>query len=305
MTRTGRSIALLAALEAVVLALLVFALADRRANQRDPVYGVNQWGYRDEARGHKEPGEIRVVIVGGSAAFEAGTVFSDTLASQLLFELQRAGSPAKQEYSVVNVSEPRVSADSYAQALRHYAFLDPDVICVYDGYDVLGGVPPHSRQRSSLFQAAGYLPILPARVFGVSPWMSDPDGGVADALQEGGAADVDVSCAGASRAYCAAMADTVRVALDEPRPIVVVSPPAVSARHLAQQQSLGASLGDAFGRDPRFRYLDLTAATNLKDHTKSPDGVRRTVLGTHEVVQPLSEALLKWIALGWLERGVS
>lgn len=289
---TNRRLALLFALEILGFAFLALALADRRVHQRDPVFGVNQWGYRGEARGEREAGEIRVALVGGSAVYEAGVALEDTLASQLFFELRDAGAPHGQPYSVVNLSEPRVGADSYVQALRDYDFLDPDVVCVLDGYDSLEGLPPHARRRSAVFRATGYLPILPARMLGRPAWLSDPPGSIVDILQDG-RSEPDVSCAGASKAYCAAMTDLVRLGLQRRRFVVVASPPPVSSRHAMHQRSLGDALTGEFGRDRRFAYVDLTPWVHLSNPAHSPDGLRRTVEGNHIVGQQLAIAIVK------------
>jgi hypothetical protein len=289
---TRRTILLVFALEAIVFAFLVFALLDRRAHKAD-VFGVNQWGYRGEARGERQPGEIRVALVGGSAAYESATNLEDTMAMAIVSQLQEIGRPRNQEYSLVNLAQPRVSADSYLGTLRRYAFLDPDAVAVVDGYDTIEGLPPHARERSAVFRAAGYLPILPARILGRPAWLSDPDGGTVEMLRDGRTEPADVGCDGASKAYCAAMADTVRFVLQEGLPIVVASPPFVTTRHAAQQRSLGALLTETFGSDPRFLYLDLGTAINLTHPAESPDGIHRTVVGNHEVGQPIAVGILR------------
>jgi hypothetical protein len=81
------------ALEALAFAFLVFALIDRRAHQADPANGINQWGYRGDARGERLAGEIRVALLGGSAAFEAGTILEETMANNLLYQLQEKCRP--------------------------------------------------------------------------------------------------------------------------------------------------------------------------------------------------------------------
>jgi hypothetical protein len=43
-------------------------------------------------------------------------------------------------------------------------------------------------------------------------------------------------------------------------------------------------------------YLDLSSAVDLSNPVNSPDGVRRTVVGNHEIAQPLAQVMLKWIA---------
>jgi hypothetical protein len=289
---TRRTVAIMFALESVVFAFLVFALLDRRAHRADPV-GVNQWGFRGEARGERQPGEIRVALVGGSAAYEVSTNHTDTMAMAILSQLQEVGRPRNQEYSVINLSQPRVSADSYIDTIRTYAFLEPDAVAVVDGYDSIGGLPPHARQQSAIFRATGYLPILPARILGQPGWLSDPDGGTLDMLQNGRSEPADVGCDGASKAYCAAMVDTVRFVLQRGLPIVVASPPFVSSRHAAQQRALGVLLTRTFSSDPRFAYLDLGSRIDLTHRTESTDGIHRTVVGNHEVGQPIAFAILR------------
>ncbi len=276
-----------------MLAVLTLALFDVRAHQRDPANGVNQWGYRSgEARLSKQPGEVRVAIVGGSAAFAAGSPFDRTVAGQLYVELRNAGAAARQEYSVVDLSEPRAGADSYVATLRDYAYLEPNVLCLYDGYDVLSGTPPHARRRSLVYRLTGYLPMLPAAWLGRAGWLSDPDGGIADILQDGHRGPADVSCGGASRSYCVAMADAVRFGLAQGNVVIVASPPSVSTRHLLQQQSLAASLTREFGPNPRFVYVDLGRVIDLYDPVASPDGIHLTGVGAHVVGQNIAWKVL-------------
>jgi hypothetical protein len=294
---TTRRLTIMFVLEAVAFAWLAFALLDRRTHQRvQTEYGFNQWGYRDEPRGSKEPGERRVALIGGSALFEAGLLQPRTLTSNLFIELRAAGAPDQQQYSVANLAEPGASADSYAGTIHHYAFLDPDVICIFDGYDMPAAPPIHGRRHSLAFLAVGYLPILPAKLMGSPGWLSDADGGVAEMLKDKPNGAPDVSCAGASSSYCAAMAAAVRAGLEQGRAVMVVSPPSVSAQHARQQGSLGAALGQEFGRNPAFAYLDLGSVMNLSDPELSPDGLHRTDIGNHVVGQRIASALLKWPA---------
>jgi len=214
MRMTRARLALLFALEAAGVAFFAFALLDVRARRAEALTGVNQWGFRGAAHVERNPHEVRVALVGGSAAFqvsiEPGVVHEGTLADEILYQLREDTVRSGRYYDAVNLSEPRVSADSYVDALRRYQFLGLDVICVFDGYDTLGGLPPHARERSTVFRAVGYLPTLPARLLQRPGWMSDADLGLAEILRDDRTAPADVSCTGASRAYCAAMPYTVR-----------------------------------------------------------------------------------------------
>jgi hypothetical protein len=96
------------------------------------------------------------------------------------------------------------------------------------------------------------------------------------------------------------MVETVRTALDEvQRPVVVATPPVVSQRHLRQQQSLAGMLRGTFERDARFRYLDPTTEVSLERRINSPDGVRRTPVGNHEVAVRVGKAIRGWLTAGW------
>ena len=294
---TTRRLGAIFVFEAIAFAWLAFALLDRRAHLRvQSEFGVNQWGYRDEPRGSKEPGERRVALIGGSSLFEAKLRHPRTLTGNLFIELRAAGARAGQQYSVANLSEPGARADSYAETIRHYAFLDPDVICIFDGYDMPTHAPLHGRRQSRMFRAVGYLPILPEKLLGQPAWLSDPDEGLAELLQDRPGTSTDESCASTSADYCGAMAATVRAGLQDSRAVMVVSPPAVSRRHSRQQQSLREALGREFGDNPAFAFLDLGSVMNLADPELSPDGLHRTDIGNHVVAQRIASTLLKWPA---------
>src|SRR6478609_6900164 len=88
-TTSRRTFGVLLALEALAFAWMAFALLDRATHQRIQMdFGVNQWGYRGEAHGSKEPGELRVMLAGGSAAFEPALRYAPTLAGRLYIELR-------------------------------------------------------------------------------------------------------------------------------------------------------------------------------------------------------------------------
>ena len=53
------------------------------------------------------------------------------------------------------------------------------------------------------------------------------------------------------------MLDTVRFALQTGHAVIVATPPYVSPRHQAQQQSLAERFTREFGDEPRFRYVSL------------------------------------------------
>jgi len=241
-----------ATLEAAAVVLLSALLLDIHSHRRvETTTGVNQWGFRGPLRTTQEPGDVRVAILGGSAAFAAGTMWWDTMPARLASALNEPlqGSRGRPTFRVDNLAEPGAGAQSYVQALRDYGYLDPDVVCLFDGYDAAtGAVPPEGRRASTVFRLTGYLP---GTLRGV-------DRGLAPLLKDGPFNPVlDPSCSGASASFCLAMTDTVRFALQQKRIVVAATPPYVSAQHEIQQRSLAERLDREFGREPTFRYVDL------------------------------------------------
>src|SRR4051812_17769458 len=98
----------LVALETAIFVLVGGVLVDIAAHRRDDPYVINQFGYRGPPRVAKRPGELRVVIVGGSAAFAAGTPFLSTLGPELARAMNRlTGKTADDPFAdVLNVAEP-------------------------------------------------------------------------------------------------------------------------------------------------------------------------------------------------------
>jgi len=297
---TKRTIALVFAIDAVVLAFLLAVRVDVRIHERhEEERGVNAWGFRGPTRFSKPAGGLRVAMIGGSAAFDPGSFAEYTVAGYLHSTVDAAWRTAypRPFINVVNLAEPGAGAGSYIQTLRDYEYLEPDAICIYDGYDVVDGdVPAHGRRRSAVFRTVGYLPVLPAMILGRPGWMSDPDGGIAPALQDRAGASPDPTCAGSSAAYCDAMVRTAAFALDRGLAVVVASPPYVSARHRMQQESLRDRLARELGRHAHFQYRWMSRDVDIRDRELSQDGVHLTPKGSQKTAEYLADAILQ--ALG-------
>ena len=69
------------------------------------------------------------------------------------------------------------------------------------------------------------------------------------------------------------MIKTVDFALGKNAPVVVVTPPFVSARHQRQQESLAAALRARYGRDSRFSYVAIGSSADVHNPVMSADGV--------------------------------
>lgn len=119
--------------------------------------GLNRHGYRGPVVGRKPPGEIRVAMLGGSTVFGFDSEVEDALPKQLERAVARV--------QVVNLGFHQEGAVSFVPTLRSYAYLDYDIVCLYEGYnDILGDASPNNSQKrhaSPVFRATGYFPILP------------------------------------------------------------------------------------------------------------------------------------------------
>jgi len=283
--------------QAIAVAVLALVLIDVHAHRRvETDFGVNQWGYRGPIQSVKHPG-VRIAFVGGSVAFAAETPWAGTIAAQLASAVngkQRWTRPGGPFASVDNLAEPAASADSYVATLRDYGYLDPDIVCVFDGYDAgTGGAAARGRRASLVFRSIGYLPMASTPLVDPAGSLSNPAGGVARASQDDGLPDaIDPSCAGSSAPYCAAIAETVRFVIQRRKAIVVATPPYVSARHEAQQRSLAEYLDRQFGHEPRFRYVNLGSIIDLRDRAQSADGLHLTVAASRTVAARLADALI-------------
>lgn len=153
-----------AAMLSVVVSLIVALAADLYLHQRaEKSAGLNRWGYRGPVAGKKRPGEMRVVMLGGSTAFGYGVTWDQAIPPLLERTLnERGGPPAAR---VINLGFNNEGAYSFLPTLQDYGFLDYDVAVLYEGYnDLIGdGGPNRSvhRHESVVFRTTGYFPILP------------------------------------------------------------------------------------------------------------------------------------------------
>lgn len=126
--------------------------------------GLNIWGYRGPLAGSKEPGELRLAVLGGSTAFGYGLPWYEAAPAVLERQLN-AMRPPDRRVSVVNLAYNNEGAYSYRFTLEDFNFLDYDVVVLYDGYnDMMGDVGPNTavyRHDSPVFRLTGYFPLLP------------------------------------------------------------------------------------------------------------------------------------------------
>lgn len=124
--------------------------------------GLNRYGYRGHVLGRKQPGELRVAMLGGSTVFGYGVAWQESIPAYLEAELRRR---LQRPVSVVNLGYNNEGAYAFLANLQDFEYLDYDIVVLYEGYnDLSGDAGPNRfvfRRNSLIFRYTGYLPILP------------------------------------------------------------------------------------------------------------------------------------------------
>jgi hypothetical protein len=151
--------------EIVAIAAALTVALDLRAHGRvAPLGGVNEWGYRGPIARQRRPYEIRVAIVGGTRAFGWG-VPASALPAELgrvtMLTTDRPGGDLR-PIVVVNLGRMGAQPHDYREIIEHFAYLQPDYICLFDDLGVPGGSPlTGTHDTSGIYQLTGYAPALP------------------------------------------------------------------------------------------------------------------------------------------------
>jgi lysophospholipase L1-like esterase len=321
---------------AVVIGVLVatglLLAADLYVHQRHAQRTtLNIWGYRGTLVRHKRHDERRVVVVGGSTVFGYGVLPEEAFPARLEQEMTRRPQPV----SIVNLGAMGENAYAFRTVLQDYRYLDYDAVVLYEGYNNLEATPPIVRRHeSSVYRLTGYYPLLPLvvrekimalryhgditegyrnqrrTVFRPS-WTGRASAGAAAVIasleQQVGrltrhAAPNDAAITSTSggpwAAYCNAMRRTIEYARARGKPVMVVTQPYVSDRHIEQQKALRAALQQYFSTDRSVRYVDLGGAINLRDETLSFDGLHLTPAGNERIARLLADPLVALLDKG-------
>jgi hypothetical protein len=291
--------------------------------------GLNRWGYRGAVLGAKQPGERRVVVLGGSTAFGYGVPPDQSIAAELERRLRarRPGAPVH----VVNLAFVKEGAWSFRHTLADYAYLRYDVAVLYEGYNDLRRANTRAFRRDSpVFRLTGYLPFLPlvlsekARAiryggdlgqrFGHEDPVFQP--GLADrvtAKASKAAAEVTHSleivlgplsrdqprhgpgvgaaelCVEPFRHYCEGVRAGIDEALAHGARVLVVTQPYISDVHVDQQRHLVALLRARHGDNGRVAHADLGWALDVRDPALAFDGMHLTAPGNAVIADRLAE----------------
>ena len=147
-----------------------------------------------------------------------------------------------------------------------------------------------ARHASMVFRAVGYLPVLTDVLGRRRPWDDATRGAIVDPLlRDEATSSADVSCGAASWALCTAIGETVAWAVARHMAVVVVTPPYITRRHEAQQESIASMVAERFRGQTRVRVVNMGRAIDLRDRAQSFDGIHPTPLGNQTIGQNLIE----------------
>lgn len=332
MTRRRLIYAAVAALLATGLVVLLLMIADIYVHWRtQDLAGVNIWGYRGRVMPSKKPGEIRVVMLGGSTAFGWGLPSHESVPA---FLERLLNAPASTRFSVVNLGAPGQGAYGFLFDLEDFAYLDYDIVCLYEGYNDIRpsthlGLDNYLlwRRQSPVFRWTGYHPLLPVvlrekaqamlnggtvnaapgevefragfatrAAAGAMTAVADATKGLTDNVGALSPIPPDPpvadECIERWRRYCGSVRDAVAWALARGKKVIFVTQPYVSDAHVEQQANVEAMLRARFGGDGRFRYVNLGRAVDLKDRAIAYDGLHLVPRGNEVIAAGLVDAVM-------------
>jgi len=285
-------------------------------------HGVNFSGYRGPALGQKQPGEKRVAILGGSTTWGFGLRVGQDFPAQLQAQLDQGPGPATASIKILNLGFNGDGAYSLRYTLKDYDHLQPDAVVLYSGYNDLSGPNFYVfRHRSPVFGWTGYLPLLPElTVDKLSVWIQRLTGhnekvvfqppelsqNSPEALPKrlGPANSWNQKSAETSSAatvpqewqfYCDQVYETVQMALQSGKRVLIVTEPYISDQHVAQQKALEAMIQMRFPNQTHLQYLNLGRTVDLRDKSLCWDGMHLTEEGNRRIAgalrQPVSDLL--------------
>lgn len=121
--------------------------------------GFNHKGYKGKVVGSKEQDEIRIVVLGGSAAYGYGVSYEDALPAQLEKCLQQY---SDKKITVINLAFNVEGSYAFYYNLKDFYYLNYDYVLLYSGYlDLTPGRTRVERRGNPIFRTFGYMPILP------------------------------------------------------------------------------------------------------------------------------------------------
>jgi len=285
-------------------------------------HGINLRGYRGPSVGRKQAGEKRVAILGGSTTWGFGLKAGQDFPAQLQRVLaERPDVSHQAPVNVLNLGFNNEGAYSFKFTLKDYAYLEPDVVVLYSGYNDVKNIENKIifRHRSPVFLWTGFLPLLPSLTIDkLTVWKRELSGSdertifeppdvktikngdelrkhVGSLTQKDTTKDATTATCAEWQFYCEQISETVSVALKEGKRVLVVTEPYISNEHVAQQAAIANMLSVRFAGNPNVQYLNLGTAVDLRDTSLCWDGMHLTQEGNRRIaaalVQPVRDLL--------------
>ncbi|MBI3493690.1 MAG: SGNH/GDSL hydrolase family protein [Acidobacteria bacterium] len=321
--------ALLSVMISLVVSVGLLLAVDVYVHAKFSDTGLNIWGYRGPTVGRKRPGEIRIVVAGGSTVLGYGLPWDAAFPHQLELALNAGSAPPAPHFSVVNLGYSNDGAYSFRYTLNDYAYLNYDLAVLYEGYNDLGG--PYRgaiRHGVALFRWTGYFPMLPmvatekmmalragdlraayrgdkvtfrpnavarteAALLEKSLELYKSLEAQATKWQSSPAPPLpdDDGCDPRWAFYCHSMHVGIETAVARHSRVIVVTQPYLEESHRRQQSDLRKMLALRYGSNPRVTYVNLGDLLNIHDPQYCWDGMHLTERGNELVGRALAPAV--------------
>ena len=292
--------------EALVLAVLATVAADLAAHKKvEMLGGLNMRGYRGPVAHQRQPNEIRVVFVGGTRAFGWGEPASGTTVAAVRFELTRVlDRPNRPLRPIVAINLGLLGAppESYPATLKHFAYLQPDYIGIFDDLGDRG--PNRPFDTSGIYELTGYQPMLPLVLYEKGTVTRaragrlglEALGGTLAAADRGlariaGVHDAVPPSDSSPDAYADAMMTAIDAAHQRAKGVVVALAPIDSTAQRKNREALGRRLR----RQPWLRVVDLSSQRELYDPLMRLDAFSFGASATAIASQAIAPAFLDLI----------
>jgi hypothetical protein len=271
----------------------VVALDLRAHTRTEQLGGVNIWGYRGRVAPQKAPNEIRVVSLGGDLAFGWGVAASETsiegIRQLTALELDLPGVRLRR-FTAINLGAMGLGASHYAERLRRFSSIAPDVVVVIVDPQGDRGRAWMPDETSTVARATGYVPMLPLVI-------DERQRSAPLRLLAAGFDRLDhATCCAESRADGPSdVARGVRVAVDVAlglgSDVVVVLPPYRSTEDVDMHLDVAHAVTTA-GDTKRVRVVDIGDNDELNDDELWLDGVNLSVAGHAQIAQQVAPAVI-------------
>jgi hypothetical protein len=254
-------ISIILAAQSVLLSGLLLLAADLYAHKRvEMIGGVNIWGYRGAVVKRRARGDGRVLFLSGTRAYGYGAGADDTIAHALEWELTVQ---TQRHTTVINAARSGAAASDYAAMVARHAYLEPDVVVLYDD---LGFAATRPRASKVAARFNGYEPILPVVLEEKGLFLQRRDSRawrwVGGAFQLVGLGLKNVESTEAPLnpgGYPALMMAAAERAVPHAIVLIVVDPPqtGIQQQHLGELRDLLAARAD-----PRLKLRQLTESAS-------------------------------------------